>query len=101
MQLSTVRAGFIYELCKAALPLGFQQSGFLDFLSRSFLEKKNQPNKKKNQKQMKELGVVLLEAFYCKRYGHLQAEYLNCILYLTVIQGTLHAFKLKALGSFH
>lgn len=77
MQLSTVRAGFIYELCKAALPLGFQQSGFLDFLSRSFLEKKNQPNKKKNQKQMKELGVVLLEAFYCKRYGHLQAEYLT------------------------
>lgn len=50
---------------------------------------------------MKELGDVLLEAFYCKRYGHLQAEYLNCILYLTVIQGTLHAFKLKALGSFH
>lgn len=56
MQLSTVRAGFIYELCKAALPLGFQQSGFLDFLSRSVLEEKKPTKQKEKPKTDERAG---------------------------------------------
>lgn len=46
-ELHVVRCGFIYELCKATLPLGFQQSGLTDFF---FLKKKQNSGKARSQR---------------------------------------------------
>lgn len=66
--------------CKVTLPLQFLQSGFWDFL----------------KSRMKKLGVRDAFQSLLKKVWTSADGIFDHILYLTVIQRTLHAFKLKA-----